>query len=286
MIEIKDLDFSYGKGAPALQSVSLTAAPGIHLLAGENGAGKTTLLHLVAGVSRPGRGTIRIDGVDPAADLPAEMGRVFLLEESQFFPGRSIRHFAALHSRFYPRFSPELFMSNLAAFGLTGDEAIDRLSLGNRKKSQLAYVLALRVPVLLLDEPTNALDIEGRATLRHLIGSSVSESQTVIVSTHAVSELENLYDGIIMLSRSRLVYSGTSDEVSSRLAFRVSRLPLPESIYMETQIGRVLNVLPADADDEQTSVNWRLLYSAIHSPMGPQVLRCLKQTDPSNSQSS
>lgn len=281
MIEIKDLDFSYGKGAPALRAVNVSIAPGIHLLAGENGAGKTTLLHLMAGVSRPTAGTVRIDGRDPAGDNVADMGRVFLLGEAQYFPGKSIRQFASLHSRFYPAFSPEAFMANLAAFGMTGDEALDRLSLGNRKKAQLAYVLALGTEVLLLDEPTNALDIEGRATLRRLIGQSCDAGQTVIISTHAVTELENLYDGAVMLSHSRLIFAGTADFVSSRLAFEVTRMPAPDAFYSEVQIGRVLNILPACDEDEPTSVDWRLLYSALHSPQGENVLRCLTQSSPS-----
>lgn len=274
MIELKDIEFSYrSKGRPALESVSATIAPGIHLLAGENGAGKTTLLHLISGVGLPTAGTIRIYGRDPASDRPADMGHVFLLEESQFFPGKSIRQFAALHSPFYPRFSPKLFIANLTAFGLTGDEEMDKLSLGNRKKSQLAYVLALGVDVLLLDEPTNALDIEGRVTLRKLIGKCTHESQTVIVSTHAVSELENLYDGTIMLSHARLLYGGSAEDISERLAFTVDRVPDPDALFTETQIGRVLNVLPMLPGDEPTSVDWRLLYSALHSPQAPLILK-------------
>lgn len=211
------------------------------------------------------------------------MGHTFLLEEAQTFPGKSIRHFASLHSRFYPHFSAENFIANLSAFGLTGDEALDKLSLGNRKKAQLAYVLALGVEVLLLDEPTNALDIEGRTTLRKLMGRSLGDHQTIIVSTHSVTELENLYDGALMLRRSHLIYSGTADEVSSRLSFVVSRMPEPDALYSEIQVGRVLNILPSLDEEEPTSVDWRLLYSALHSPQGAMILSQLTNpTDKTN----
>lgn len=273
MIDLKDIEFSYrSKGKPALQGITTRLEPGIHLLAGENGAGKTTLLHLLAGVARPTHGQITIDGIDPTSTNPKEMGRTFLLEEAQYFPGKSIRRFAQMHSRFYPGFSAENFIANLAAFGLTGDEAMEKLSLGNRKKAQLAYVLALGVDVLLLDEPTNALDIEGRNTLRKLIGRSVRDDQTVIISTHAVTELENLYDGALMLSRSQLIYSGTADEVSSRLSFIVSRIPDKEALYSEIQVGRVLNIVPTSEEGEPTSVDWRLLYSSLHSSQRALIL--------------
>lgn len=124
------------------------------------------------------------------------------------------------------------------------------MSLGNRKKAQLAYVLALGVDVLLLDEPTNALDIESKETLKRIIASSIEDHQTIIVSTHTVSELENLFDGTIMLRRSRLLLAASAEAVTERLAFTVSRLQDPEALYSEIQAGRVLNISAADGDED------------------------------------
>ncbi|MDE6291202.1 MAG: ABC transporter ATP-binding protein, partial [Muribaculaceae bacterium] len=97
------------------------------------------------------------------------------------------------------------------------------LYLGNRKKAQLSYVLALGVKVLLLDEPTNALDIEGRETLRRLIAASIGDAQTIIVSTHTVSDLDKLFEGALIMHRSKLVFAGTETDVSERLAFQYSK---------------------------------------------------------------
>lgn len=275
MIEIKNLNFSYRKkGSPALEGITARLEPGIHLLAGENGTGKTTLLHLLSGVSSPTSGECLIDGKPCASTRPSEMGRTFLLEENTFFPARSIRRFAEQHSRFYPNFSNEKFLQNLVAFGQSGDERMKDMSLGNRKKAQLAYVLALGVDVLLLDEPTNALDIESKETLKRIIASSIEDHQTIIVSTHTVSELENLFDGTIMLRRSRLLLAASAEAVTERLAFTVSRLQDPEALYSEIQAGRVLNISAADGD-EDTRVNWRLLYSALHSPDSSKIINQL-----------
>lgn len=278
MISLDNIEFSYTKkGAPALKGLTASVEPGIHLLAGENGAGKTTLLHIIAGLSYPTAGSCKIDGVESTTNRPSEMGRAFLLEEQMFFPGKTIRQFAEMHSRFYPRFSQDKFVANLLAFGLNGDEPLKSLSLGNRKKAQLAYALALGVDVLLLDEPTNALDIQSKETLRKLMVSSIEDNQTVIVSTHTVTELENIFDGVIMLNRGSLIYSGTGEEVTDKLAFEVSRAPQTEAIYTEVQIGRVLCILPALPDDEPTRVDWRLLYSALHSPQREIVLKTLTE---------
>lgn len=275
MIELNDIHFSYGKRAiPALDGITAEIQPGIVLLAGENGAGKTTLLHLIAGLMMPVSGECLIDGRNISYDNPIEKSRVFLLEERMFFPGKTIRQFAEMHSRFYPNFSNGTFLSNLIAFGLTGDEPLKSLSLGSMKRAQLAYVLALGVEVLLLDEPTNALDIESREILRRLIASSLGENQTIIISTHTVSDLETLFDGVVMLSRSRLIYAGTEEEVSDRLAFEVTRVPDKDALYSEIQVGRVLNIFPA-VEGEPTKVDWRLLYSALHSIKSKDIINTL-----------
>ncbi|MDE6237677.1 MAG: ABC transporter ATP-binding protein [Muribaculaceae bacterium] len=277
MIEIKNLTFSYSKkGEPVLHNLEGCIKPGIYLLAGENGAGKTTLLHLLAGVASPSSGAILIDGIYPDSDNPAEKGDIFLLEENTLFPLKSIRKFAKYHSRFYPAYSEERFLNNLHAFGLTGDEPAKSLSLGNRKKSLLAYVLALGVKTLLLDEPTNALDIESKDVLRSLIASNIGENQTLIVSTHTVSELENLFDGAIMMRKGDLLWCGTAEDASSRLAFEKSRYSEPDALYEESQLGYYDSILPV-VGDESTNVDWRLLYSALHSPKSDAVLNQLKQ---------
>lgn len=277
MIELKDIKFSYTKGAePALTGINARIESGIHLLAGENGAGKTTLLHVIAGLIQPNHGECVIDGIAATSDTPVDRVRTFLLEENMFFPARSIRNFANLHSRYYPRFSQELFESNLAQFGLRGDERLKDQSLGNRKKAQLSYVLALGVDVLLLDEPTNALDIEGRQTLRQILASTTNESQTVIVSTHVVGDLENLYDGAIILTKSRLIFAGTAEQVTDRLAFEAGRIAPDNALYTEIQAGRVFSLAPVGEQDS-TRVDWRMLYSALHSSARDSIVNQLRK---------
>lgn len=266
MIELQDIEFSYRKNAtPALTGVTAVIEPGVHLLAGENGAGKTTLLHIIAGLATPQKGKCLINDNPSVTTKPSEMGRTFLIEENMEFPGKTIKGFARQHSQFYPNFSEDIFNENLQAFGMTGNEPLKTLSLGNRKKTQLAYALALGVDVLLLDEPTNALDIESKAKLRKMIAANISAHQTVIVSTHTISELEILFDGAMMLTRSHLLFAGTEEAVTKRLAFRVSRSPETDALYSEIQAGRVLNICPT-GEDSETRVDWRLFYSALHSP--------------------
>ena len=277
MVELRNVTFFYREAKrPALSDVSAKVGTGLYLLAGENGAGKTTLLHIIAGLSHPKSGTSKIDSHLSAATDPAEIGDVFILEDNMIFPGKTIREFKTLHSRFYPNFSEEMFEANLKAFGQTGDEPMESHSLGNRKKAQLAYVLALGVKVLLLDEPTNALDIEGRETLRRLIATDICDDQTIIVSTHTVSDLDKLFDGALIMHQSRLVFAGTEEDVAEKIVFEYSKEKDPESLYSENIAGRYLNVYPA-CGREETRVDWKALYMALHSDKSQRIINLLQK---------
>lgn len=272
MIELDNITFAYGcSRKAALKEVSATVTPGLYLLAGENGAGKTTLLHVIAGLAHPRSGSCLIGGASAVSTRPQDMGRVFLLEENMYLPGKSIRDFARLHSPFYPGFSEELFTRNLQAFGQSGVEPMRSLSLGNLKKAHLAYALALGVEVLLLDEPTNALDIEGREVFRRMLAASMGPEQTVMVSTHNVSDLERLFDGALMMRGSRLLFAGTEDDVTARLAFESAAEADPEAFYSELQTGRYLNIYPSDGQEE-TRVDWKALYMSLHSDKSQSII--------------
>lgn len=272
MVILDNIEFSYLKGIPVLSGITAKLRAGIYLLAGENGAGKTTLLNILAGLDRPSGGTCTVGGFDPARDVPSGKGNVFMVKEHMDFPHKTIRGFARLHSRFYPRFSQEAFESNLEAFGLTGNEVMKDLSFGNRKKSQLAYALALGTDTLLLDEPTNGLDIESKETLKGLIALNLDMDRTLIVATHTISELENLYDGAIMISGGRLLMAASEEEVLDSLSFGPSRGYNPEALYSEQRLDRILSITPARKDEEPTKVDWRLLYSALHSPEAYKIM--------------
>lgn len=287
MLTFENLSFRYRKQTSnALSHINMALDPGFYLLLGENGAGKTTMLKVMAGLLTPTEGTCRLDGIESDSDVPAGKGRAFMLEDNSYFPGRTIRDFARAHSPFYPGFSQELFESNLAAFGLTGEEQLKNASLGNRKKAQLAYVLALGVDFLLLDEPTNALDLQSKRTLQQLLARETAPGQTIIISTHTITELEFLYDGLIMLSRGELVFAATDDEISTRLSFVSSPTPLPEALFSEQNLGRHLAILPANAVDNPDRcerTDWRRLYFALNSPSRDRILSLFRdQTNRAN----
>ncbi len=275
MIKLDNLSFGYFKWAEALTNVSARIGSGIHLLLGENGAGKTTLLHIIAGLLRPNRGECLFDDSNVADRMPSTMSRIFFLGESMNFPAGTINGMAKIHGQFYPTFDPVMLRENLAQFGFNGNESLRSLSLGNRKKAQIAYALSLKADVLLLDEPTNGLDITAKQILQTMIVKCVDESQTLIVSTHTVSELQNLYDSIIMLSKGHLLMAMSTDRIIDRLAFRTSPIPPVSYLYKELRMGLNHYICAKGDAEEETAINYTLLYNALLSPQRDNIIELL-----------
>lgn len=276
MISFNDLSYRYGKKTPALESITADIPEGIYLLLGENGAGKTTLLHLIAGLLKAiPEGACTLDGAPTALREPSVLTRTFFYSDEIPFPYRTIRQMVRHHAVFYPSFDPEMLEQNLADFEMTGNEPIDQFSLGNRKKAQLAYVLALHTDVLLLDEPANGLDITSRTKLLRMMARCVSETQTVIISTHTVWDFQNLFDGLLVLGYGRLLVNMPIWEIASRVRFVHSPAPVEGAIYQEPEFGRFKAIVPNTAADETTDVDFVVLYNALQSPASRNLVELL-----------
>lgn len=275
MIDIKNLSFNYNKGYKALDNINANLGAGVHLLLGENGAGKTTLLHVIAGLLFAKEGSCSIDGNDISLRRPCDMSKVFFMPEDITFPAKNINDFAKIHSQFYSTFNEEIFRQNLEIFHLTGNESFSSLSLGNRKKANLAYVMALGSDVLLLDEPTNGLDINAKKELLKIMVGSLREDQTVIVSTHTVWDLKNLFESVMMLRRGNLLLSMTTEELGSKLSFMASTAPSPNALYIEQDMNG-FRWIEKNIDGNETEINFSLIYSALMSNAAQNVLDALK----------
>ncbi len=275
MITLDNLSYRYGKNLVALDGISATIPTGIHLLLGENGSGKTTLLHVIAGLrlAVPSDSCL-IDGVPTASRSLPVSAETFIYTDSMTFPYKTIAEMERYHAPFYPTFSAEQLHRNLEAFGMTGREPIDRFSLGNRKKAQLADILALRPKVLLLDEPANGLDISARDTFIRMLAENVSEEQTVIVSTHVVFDFQNIVDGVIVLSHGRLVLSMPVWEITDRIAFVSDSMPPANALFMQQYLGRFNAIVPNDGT-VQSDIDYVVFYNALQSANRDSVLNSL-----------
>lgn len=277
MVNLEHVTFSYGKNIDAVKDATGSVTPGIWLLLGENGAGKTTLLKLMAGLLRPHTGKCSLDGEDTAEHVPSVMSRLFFLPDALEVPAQNIAALAAADGIFYPNFNRDTLECNLSAFGLNDREELTGTSLGTRRKLLVAYALSLGVDMLLLDEPTNGLDIDSKKTLRRLMAGCVDSVQTVIVSTHNISDLRELYDGLMLMHEGRLIVCLTADEIASRLSCVRSSKAVPDALYSERSAGIVSSIVRTD-ESENSNIDYALLYSAIMSG-NTEIIKILSDND-------
>jgi ABC-2 type transport system ATP-binding protein len=182
-------------------------------LIGHNGAGKTSLMQMIATLTRPTSGQILFDGVDIAGKPEAIRGRLgFLPQDFGVYPNLTalefLQYFAALKGVRDPaRLRRLLEMVNLHEHA--GRQAAG-FSGGMRRRLGIAQALLNDPDVLIVDEPTAGLDPEERLRFRHLL-SEIGFRKLVIVSTHIVSDIENMASHLAIMNKGKLVGYDTPD---------------------------------------------------------------------------
>jgi ABC-2 type transport system ATP-binding protein len=211
----------------AVDDLSFTVEPGsVTGFLGPNGAGKTTTLRMLLGLIEPTAGSATINGARYAA-LPAPLQTVgAALEAASFHPA----HTGLQHLRIYAAAAglpAKRAEEVLALVGLAGDakKKTKGYSMGMRQRLALAATLLGDPRVLILDEPANGLDPEGIRWLRGFFRHLASEGRTVLVSSHQLSEVQEVADRAVILNRGRLVRAGTMAELSAGHTSTVVRGP-------------------------------------------------------------
>ena len=223
MIEARQLAKRFG-GRAAIEDVSLGVAPGeVVGFLGPNGAGKTTTLRILAGVFPPTSGQALIDGHDVVrAPLAARRRLGYAPERPALHLEMTVAgllDFAAgmkdVGGRRARRAAVEDALGR-AALAEVAARRIGTLSKGARQRLGLALALVGDPPALLLDEPTAGLDPEQSADMRRLIRALGTE-RAVLVSSHALAEVEALCDRVVILHRGRVLSAGTPARLVARL---------------------------------------------------------------------
>lgn len=232
MIEIRDLTKRYGDFT-AVDHLSLTAAAGqIFGFLGPNGAGKTTTIRVIAGLSSPTSGDVRVNGVDVIAEpvrAKAVMGyvpdRPYLYEK---LTGRELLHFVAdLYRKDWRECEPRA-VDLLRYFDLGDwiDARIENLSHGMKQKLVLVSALVHDPSVLVIDEPMVGLDALAQRQVRELFRRLADEGKTVFLTTHTLAVAEAVCDRIAIINRGRIVASGTTAELKKDAALEDAFLAL------------------------------------------------------------
>ncbi len=218
-VEAGHLHFAYPDGLEALKGVDLVIARGEKVaLIGPNGAGKSTLMLHLNGINTPSHGEVRIGGMkverSTVKRVRAEVGLVFQDPDDQLFSPTVFEDvaFGPLHMGVPDEEIHRRVEAALAAVGMSGFERRlpHHLSLGQRKRVALATVLSMEPSVLVLDEPSAGLDPRGR---RELIGLLRGLPQTLLVSTHDMRLVADVFPRVIVMDDGRVVADGPTASV-------------------------------------------------------------------------
>lgn len=211
VLQCNSLSKRYGK-IPALEQVSFTIEPGrIVGLLGPNGSGKTTLIKLANGLLTPSEGEILICGAAPGR---ATHGLVSYLPERTCIPTwMSARQLMDFYGDFYPDFRRDAAQEMLQHLDIRPDQRVKQMSKGTREKVQLIMVMSRQAQLYILDEPIAGVDPAARDYILRTIISNYSEEATVLISTHLITDIEQVLDEVIFIRDGRVVLQDTVEPI-------------------------------------------------------------------------
>ncbi len=248
MIETTGLTKYYGRLA-ALRDLNLHIGEGeIFGFIGPNGAGKTTTMRILATLLEPTRGQAKIDGIDVRAHgrrvrrivgyMPDFIGVYDDLEVFEY-----LEFFAAAFE--IPRSKRKGIVDGvLELTDLTGKAGalVDSLSRGMQQRLSLARVLVHDPKVLILDEPASGLDPRARIEIRELLRELKRMGKTIMISSHILSELEEMCDNVGIIEQGKLVFQGTIDEIHEKLG--IQRRVRVRVVGDQEKAAEVLSAVP------------------------------------------
>jgi ABC-2 type transport system ATP-binding protein len=201
----------------AVDDVSLRVeAASVRGLLGRNGAGKTTLLRILFGLVPADRGVVRLFGRDARPqDTAARAGVAGFVEEPRFYPYLTARQNLDLLARLDGAPSPARRDDVLERVGLAGsrDARAGALSTGMRQRLGLAAALLRDPRLLMVDEPTIGLDPAGARDVRALVRELAGRGVTVLMSSHDMSEVDEVCDDVVVIHDGRTVWDGSLERL-------------------------------------------------------------------------
>lgn len=240
------------KNKAVLKGVSFNIEAGdIYGLIGENGAGKTTLLKLIVNLLKPTSGNIQVLGKEIKKDSYDYLRNIgALIDEPVFYKKLTLYENFKVHCEYLGFYDEEKLENVLIRVGLHNkkDRKIKELSFGEKQKLAIAYALITEPELLILDEPTNGLDPIAIVELREILLKLNREfNTTIIISSHAINELETLVNKVMFLKNGEIVEDGLLEEIKEKC-----------SVYIEIEVEDYSKAL-AILEKELNIINMKLI---------------------------
>jgi ABC-2 type transport system ATP-binding protein len=276
MIEAEGLTKDFD-GFRAVDSVSLNVPAGkVLAVLGPNGAGKTTTVRMLTSILAPTSGWARIAGYDVTQQPEQVRASVGVLTEQHGLYERmkSVEYLDFFGEVYHlsPQARRKRALDLMERFGLTFalDKRLGEYSKGMKQKLALVRAMLHNPPVLLLDEPTSAMDPQSAKQVRDAIVELEGEGRTFLLTTHNLTEAQQLADKIAVIRRGRIIAQGTFDELLNRFVGD----PLME-LRVHGQLNGAVKELSELVHVEECGDDWLRYRTTDSATTNPAVLRRL-----------
>ena len=211
LLECNGLTKCYS-GKKALNNVNLKLEPGrIIGLLGPNGSGKSTFIKLCAGLLTPNAGEIHILGLPIG---PETKGMVaYLPERTYLSKWEKVREIVDFFDEMYDNFQKDKAYQMLQDLNINPEDKLKTMSKGTKEKVQLILVMSRKADLYLLDEPMGGVDPAARDYILDTIITNYNQEGSILISTHLISDIENILDDVIMIKEGNVVCYDSADNI-------------------------------------------------------------------------
>ena len=199
----------------ALTDVNLTISSGrIIGLLGPNGSGKSTLIKLINGLLVPTEGEVLIEGIAPGVQTKAEVA--YLPERTYLNSWMKVKDLLDFFSSFYRNFNRKRALEMLEALHISVNDRLKTMSKGTKEKVQLILVMSREAELYILDEPIAGVDPAARDFILRTIITNYNENATILLSTHLITDIENILDEVIFMKNGSLLLHTSADAIREK----------------------------------------------------------------------
>ncbi len=222
LVQIQGLTKKYGR-VVALDNISIDLPKGrIIGLLGPNGSGKTTLIKVINGLLQPDSGAILIGG-EPVG-LKSKSMVAYLPDRTYLSMSSSVQEILQYFEDFYADFNREKAEAMLASLQIEPKTKLKSMSKGTKEKVQLVLVMSREAQLYILDEPIAGVDPAARDFILRTIITNYNPEATVLISTHLISDIEQVLDDAIFLQNGRITMANTVDNIREQEGKSVDEL--------------------------------------------------------------
>lgn len=211
LVSFSNLTKKYGSKV-AVEDINLEIEGG-HIigLLGPNGSGKTTIIKMLNGLLQPTSGEIIVEGNKVGPESKQVIS--YLPDQTYLNMNQKVSEVIDFFSDFYADFDSERAYDMLAKLSINPGDKLKTMSKGTKEKVQLILVMSRRADLYILDEPIAGVDPAARDYILNVILSNYDPEATILISTHLISDIENILDQVLFLRNGKIVMNSSVDDI-------------------------------------------------------------------------